>query len=70
MKEEVDPYYVAEVFTWLLWHVNPTIDKATTFELVAELLNKGLDKRSVKKYGRLINKTAQVRKSHNGQEVH
>lgn len=70
MDQEQDIYYVAEVFTWLLWHVNPNINKAETFNIVAEMLTVGMDKKTVKKYGKLIHKTAMIRKSHNGQEVH
>lgn len=69
MEQEQDQYYAAEVITWLLFYVNPSINKAATFELVFELLTKGMDKRSVKKYGQLVAKTAKIRTT-NGKEVH
>ncbi len=69
MDQEQDIYYVAEVFTWLLWHVNPAISKEQSFELVLEMLNKGMDKKSVKKYGSLINKTTKI-VGPRGKEVH
>lgn len=69
MEQEQDQYYAAEVITWLLFYVNPAINKAATFELIFELLTKGMDKRSVKKYGQLVHKTAQISRA-NGKEVH
>lgn len=70
MKDvEQDIYYAAEVITWLLWYVNPTISKEQSFELILELLNKGMDRKTVKKYGRLVAKTSNIRLS-NDKKIH
>lgn len=62
MNDEKEIMYTAEMLTWLLFHVNPLIDKETTFDLVYDLLLDGLGKRSAKKYGQLIKKTESIRK--------
>lgn len=67
---EEDIYYAAEIMTWLLFYVNPNISKEHTFELVLDLLNQGMDKRSVKKYGALIVKTSSIQADKNGKKIH